>query len=67
VEDVKPVLSIKNKNKCKFQLATILRRRIFTRMNYKIAGFIRFDSSRTGYHPLLGFRLVVRYKLVAVW
>jgi len=36
VEDVKPVLL---KNKTGFQLATILRRRIFTRMNCEIGGF----------------------------
>jgi hypothetical protein len=35
VEDVKPVLVKKNG----FQPATILRRRIFTQMNYEIDGF----------------------------
>ena len=33
----------------------------------KKADFIRFDSSRAGYHLVLGFRLSVRCKLVAVW
>ena len=33
----------------------------------KEADFIKFDSSRVGYHLILGFRLFVRCKLVAVW
>ena len=33
----------------------------------KHAEFIRFDSSRVGYHLGLGFRLSVRCRLVAVW
>jgi hypothetical protein len=29
--------------------------------------FIQFDSSRVGYHLVLGFRLFVHCRLVAVW
>jgi hypothetical protein len=50
-----------------FQPATILRRRILTRMNCEIGKFIRFDSSRAEYHLVLGFRLFVHCRLVAVW
>jgi hypothetical protein len=66
VEDVKPVL-LKEKRKTGFQPATILRRRIFTQVNCEIGGFIRFDSSRAGYDLVLGFRLYVCCRLVAVW
>jgi hypothetical protein len=55
------------KEENRFQPATILRRRVFTRINYEKADFIRFDSSRAGYHLVLGFRLSVPCKLVAVW
>jgi hypothetical protein len=37
VEEVKPVLFRRKKNR--FQLAPILRRRVFTRMNCEISGF----------------------------
>jgi hypothetical protein len=33
----------------------------------KHADFVQFDSSRAGYHLVLGFRFSVRCKLVAVW
>jgi hypothetical protein len=33
----------------------------------KHADFIRFDSSRAGYHLVPGFKLSVRCRLVAVW
>ena len=33
----------------------------------KHVDFIRFDSSKAGYHLVLGFRLSARYGLVAVW
>jgi hypothetical protein len=46
VEDVKPVLLKKNE----FQPASILRRRIFTQINWEKVDFIWFDSSRAGYH-----------------
>jgi hypothetical protein len=45
----------------------ILRRRIFTRMNCEISDFIRFDSSTARYYVVLGFRLLVRRRLVVVW
>jgi hypothetical protein len=64
VEDSKPVL-FKLKNR--FQPATILRRRIFTWMNFEIGGFLKYAVSRTAYHMALRFRLSVRYRLVAVW
>jgi hypothetical protein len=63
VEDVKLVL-LKNNG---FKPATILRRRIFTWMNYEIGGFIQVDSSRARYHMIPGFKLFVRCRLVAVW
>ena len=65
VEDVKPVL-LKKRNG--FQLATILRRRIFT---WRIILWSRqlssSLSSRTEYDLVLGFRLYIRWRLVAVW
>ena len=33
----------------------------------RITRYVRFDSSRAGYHLVLGFMLSVRYRLVAVW
>jgi hypothetical protein len=56
----------KERNKEKSKPATILRR-MFTQMNCEIGGFIRFDSSRAGYHLVLGFKLYVRCRLVADW
>ena len=35
-------------------------------MNCEIGGFIQFDSPRVGYHMVLGFRLSVRCRPVAV-
>jgi hypothetical protein len=66
VEGMKPVLLKKSKQNNGFQPATILRRRIFTRMKCELADFIRFDSSRVGYHLVLGFSLYIRCRLVAV-
>ena len=59
--------SKKDKKETGFQPATILRRRISTRMNCKIGNFIRFDSSRAIYHLVLGFTLSVHCRLVPVW
>ena len=52
-----------------FQHATILRRRIGFLPGWivKQADFIRCDSSKAGYHLVLGFRLSIRCRLVAVW
>ena len=60
VEDVKPVLY--------YNRGTILRRRIFLPgWIMKQADFIRFGPSRIGYHMVLGFRLFVHCRFVAVW
>ena len=53
------------KKKTGIELATILRRRVFTRLNCEIGGFhpVWFIE----YHMLLGFRLCACCRLVAVW
>ena len=40
---------------------------ISTGNHFEEADFIRFDSSRVRYHLILGFRLSVHCKLIAVW
>jgi hypothetical protein len=64
VEDVKPVLLKKNR------ISTInhLEEKDFLPgWIVKQADFIRFDSSRVGYHLVLGYTLFVHCKLVEVW
>jgi hypothetical protein len=64
VEDVKPVLK---KKKTDFNRQPFWGGGFLPGWIVKHADFVRFDSSRAGYHLVLGFRLSVRCRLVAVW
>ena len=64
VEDVKPVLL---KKKSDFNRQPFWGGGFLLGWIVKHADLIRFDLSRTGYHLVLGFRLSIRCRLVAVW
>jgi hypothetical protein len=65
VEDVKPVLLKKKRISTgnHFEEEDFHPDELWNRR----PGFIPLDSSRTGYHRVLGFRLSVRCRLVTVW
>jgi len=64
VEDVKPVL--KKKQKTDFNLQPFWGGGFWPGWIVKYAVFIWFDSSRTGYHLVIGFRSSVCFRFVAV-